>query len=75
VYNLTASSVKRVTFREILERGRRVVYDNPFEMMLWYPDGNMHSSRLVHNIYVIFFHFLPAYFIDLLLLIFRQKRL
>jgi fatty acyl-CoA reductase len=75
VYNITSSSVKRITFREMLDKGRKVVHDNPFEMMLWYPDGNMRSSRLVHNIYVIFLHFLPAYFIDFLLFIFRQKRL
>jgi fatty acyl-CoA reductase len=75
VYNLTSSSVKRITFREMLDNGRRVVHDNPFEMMLWYPDGKLQSSRLVHCIYVIFLHFLPAYFIDLLLLVFRQKRL
>jgi hypothetical protein len=29
----------------------------------------------MHNLCVIFLHFLPAYFIDFLLLIFMQKRL
>jgi hypothetical protein len=29
----------------------------------------------MHNLCVIFLHFLPAYFIDFLLFIFRQKRL
>jgi fatty acyl-CoA reductase len=75
VYNITASSAKRITWREVLEKGRKVVHENPFEMTIWYPDGNIRSSKLMHNLCVIFLHFLPAYFIDFLLFIFRQKRL
>ncbi|KAJ9598008.1 hypothetical protein L9F63_026887, partial [Diploptera punctata] len=74
VYNMTASAVKRVPWQEILDKGRKIVYENPFEMTIWYPDGNIRSSRFMHNLCVIFLHWLPAYFIDLLLFIFRQKR-
>lgn len=74
VYNLTAGEVKRMTWAQVLERGRKVIYENPFEMTIWYPDGNIRSSKLMHDICSIFLHFLPAYFIDFLLFIFRQKR-
>ncbi|KAJ9594707.1 hypothetical protein L9F63_013981, partial [Diploptera punctata] len=40
VYNMTASAVKRVPWQEILDKGRKIVYENPFEMTIWYPDGN-----------------------------------
>jgi fatty acyl-CoA reductase len=75
VYNITASAVKRITWLEVLDTGRNMVHENPFEMMIWYPDGNIRDSKLRHNLCVIFLHFLPAYFIDALLFIFRQKRL
>ncbi|XP_069692562.1 putative fatty acyl-CoA reductase CG5065 [Periplaneta americana] len=74
VYNITASAMKRITWAEVLQKGRRIVYENPFEMTIWYPDGNMRSSKLMHNLCVVFLHFLPAYVIDFLLMLFRQKR-
>lgn len=75
VYNLTQDEVLPITMGEILDRGRRIVYENPFEMQIWYPDGDIRSSRLIHEIYCIFLHWLPAYFIDFLLFIFRYQRL
>lgn len=60
---------------EILNKGRQAVYENPFEMQIWYPDGDIRSSYLVHKIYCILLHWLPAYFIDFLLLLFRYPRL
>ncbi|XP_066995062.2 putative fatty acyl-CoA reductase CG5065 [Anabrus simplex] len=74
VYNVTASSVKRDTWAQILEKGRKYIYEYPFEMTVWYPDGNIRSTKFMHNVCVIFLHFLPAYFIDFLMFIFRQKR-
>lgn len=75
VYNLTAGKENRLTWGEALERSRRLVYQYPFEMTVWYPDGNIHKSKVIHNLCIIFLHFLPAYLIDFLMLIFRQKRL
>ncbi|KAG8239148.1 hypothetical protein J437_LFUL018767 [Ladona fulva] len=74
VYNLSQSEVKPVTWKEVLDMGRMHINEYPFEGVVWYPDGNMRSTRLAHNICVIFLHFLPAYLIDFLMLIFRQKR-
>uniref|UniRef100_A0A1B6C0C4 Fatty acyl-CoA reductase n=1 Tax=Clastoptera arizonana TaxID=38151 RepID=A0A1B6C0C4_9HEMI len=74
VYNLTQSGQQPITWGEILEKGKKVAYENPFEMMLWYPDGHLRSNKFVHELCVIFFHWIPAYLIDFLMLIFSQKR-
>ncbi|KAJ8938151.1 hypothetical protein NQ318_007011, partial [Aromia moschata] len=75
VYNLTESAVQPITYKEILDKGRSICLDYPFEMQVWYPDGDFRSSKFIHTLYAIFFHWLPAILIDLLLLLFGQKRL
>lgn len=72
---MTQSKEKEVTWGEVLEEGRKIAWDYPFSLMLWYPDGNIRSSLWVHKLCVIFLHWIPAYFIDALLFLFRQKRL
>uniref|UniRef100_A0A1B6IPD6 Fatty acyl-CoA reductase C-terminal domain-containing protein n=2 Tax=Homalodisca liturata TaxID=320908 RepID=A0A1B6IPD6_9HEMI len=74
VYNLTQGKTNVISWGKILEIGRGIAYQYPFSMMLWYPDGNIRSSKFVHNLYAIFCHWLPAYLIDGLLFIFGQKR-
>lgn len=74
VYNITQSGVLPITWGEVVEKGRKVGHKYPFEGQIWYPDGDIRSSKFVHNIFVFFFHIIPAYFIDFLMLIFRQKR-
>lgn len=75
VYNMTNDSVVPMTWAEVLNKGRKVVHENPFEMQIWYPDGDMRSSKIMHQLCCIFMHWLPAYIIDFLMLIFMQKRL
>lgn len=75
VYNLTLHSVLPISYREIIDKGRHFIYDYPFEMQVWYPDGDIRSSKLAHNIYSFFFHWIPALLIDLLMVIFCQKPL
>ncbi|XP_071565359.1 putative fatty acyl-CoA reductase CG5065 [Temnothorax nylanderi] len=74
VINITQGNVRPTTWAEVLEKGRNVVHEYPFEGQIWYPDGDMRSSKFVHNLFVFFFHIIPAYLIDFLMLIFRQKR-
>ncbi|KAF7381034.1 hypothetical protein HZH68_015909 [Vespula germanica] len=74
VYNITQSSIERMTWGQVLERGRSIAYDYPFEGQIWYPDGNIRNSKFIHNVFVLFFHLIPAYLIDFLMLIFCQKR-
>ncbi|KAK7792397.1 hypothetical protein R5R35_007747 [Gryllus longicercus] len=73
VVNLTTWKDNLVTWTEVIEKGRRHLYANPLSGAIWYPDGSIKSSWLVHTLCVIFFHFLPAYFIDLLLLVCGHK--
>ncbi|KAK3932150.1 Putative fatty acyl-CoA reductase [Frankliniella fusca] len=74
VFNLTSGKWRRATWEKVLDEGRRAGYQYPFEMILWYPDGNIRSSRRSHDIHAFFQHFLPAYFIDFMMFVFRQPR-
>ncbi|XP_020290792.1 putative fatty acyl-CoA reductase CG5065 [Pseudomyrmex gracilis] len=74
VYNITQGNVRPITWGEMLEKGRKIIYDYPFEGQAWYPDGDIRTNKYVHNLFVFFFHIIPAYLIDFLMLIFRQKR-
>lgn len=73
VYNLTSSNEFKVSWAEIIERGRRITQKVPLNGIVWYPGGSMKSSRLMHNICVFFFHMLPAYLIDTLLFLAGHK--
>ncbi|XP_066998515.2 putative fatty acyl-CoA reductase CG5065 [Anabrus simplex] len=73
VINVVSGKDKRVTWGEVLNNGRRHLYNNPLSNTVWYPDGSIKSSKLVHLLCVIFFHFLPAYVIDILLTLCRKK--
>ncbi|XP_071879152.1 putative fatty acyl-CoA reductase CG5065 [Bombus fervidus] len=74
VYNMTQSGILPITWGEVLGKGKKIAYEYPFEGQIWYPTGDIHSSKFVHNLIVFLFHIIPAYFIDFLMLIFWQKR-
>nr|QGV11526.1 FAR9 [Tetrastichus brontispae] len=67
VYNLTSSSEFKVSWAEIIDIGRRVTEKVPLNGVVWYPGGSMKKSRLMHNICVFLFHWIPAYLIDTLI--------
>ncbi|KAG7214156.1 hypothetical protein KM043_001507 [Ampulex compressa] len=67
VYNITSSSEYKVSWGEIIERGRKIMVRVPLNGIVWYPGGSMKKSRLVHNICVLLFHTVPAYLIDALI--------
>lgn len=64
-----------MTWGEVVERGKTIAHEYPFEMTLWYPGGNIRRSKLIHNVIVLLFHWIPAYLIDFLMLLIGQKRL
>ncbi|XP_055916268.1 uncharacterized protein LOC129949069 [Eupeodes corollae] len=74
VFNITCSENKKKTWKWIMDVGKQFAFDYPFEIGLWYPDGNMTTNKLYHWFCVVFFMWLPAYCIDFLLFIFRQRR-
>ncbi|GAB0100342.1 Fatty acyl-CoA reductase [Sergentomyia squamirostris] len=74
VYNVTCSDTKKVTWGEVLELGKEIAYKYPFEAGIWYPNGSITTNKIVHTLSVIFFHWLPAYFVDFLMFLLGQKR-
>jgi fatty acyl-CoA reductase len=73
VYNITCSEKQRMTWEQVLKEGRRIGLEYPCEAGLWYPDVYLTKNYWVYMINVILFMWLPAYFIDFLMICFRQK--
>lgn len=71
--NVCVSNKLLMTWGESIESGKRFFYETPLSLSLWYPNGSIKKNYYEHLFCVIFFHYLPAYFIDFLLLIFGQK--
>lgn len=74
VYNLTQHDLVSIKWKEVLQIGKKILHENPFEGQIWYPDGELRSNKFVHNLFCITWHWLPALLIDFLLLITLQKR-
>ncbi|XP_037902550.1 putative fatty acyl-CoA reductase CG5065 isoform X1 [Hermetia illucens] len=74
VYNITCAEKKKLPWETVMNLGKKLGYEYPFEAGVWYPDGGITTSKLYHTINVILFHWLPAYLIDFLLLCAGQKR-
>lgn len=73
--NLTDSGTNPFKWGESIESGRQLFYKYPLTQMLWYPNGSIKSNYYHHLLCVILFHYIPAYFIDLLMLAIGQKPL
>lgn len=73
--NITDSGINPVTWGESIEMGRELFYQYPMTQTLWYPSGSIKTNYYHHLFCVIFFHYLPAYFIDFLMILIRQKPL
>ncbi|XP_073847276.1 putative fatty acyl-CoA reductase CG5065 isoform X4 [Musca autumnalis] len=74
VYNITCAERRKVPWGEVIDLSKKIGYQYPMETGLWYPDGTITTSRFLHQINVLLFHWLPAYFIDFLLFLLGQKR-
>ncbi|TDG46437.1 hypothetical protein AWZ03_007211 [Drosophila navojoa] len=74
VYNLTVEEAKKRTWKWVMDVGRDLGLKYPFEVGLWYPDGNMTTNKFYHTFCTIMFMWLPAYIIDFLLALFGQRR-
>ncbi|XP_055837530.1 putative fatty acyl-CoA reductase CG5065 isoform X2 [Episyrphus balteatus] len=74
IYNMTNADHRKVPWGHVIETSQNIGYQYPLNMGLWYPDPCITTNQLYHKINTILFHWLPAIFIDFLLLIFGQKR-
>lgn len=75
VFNLSVSDEQKRTWRWVMEEARSHAMKYPFEVGLWYPDGNITTSPLYHWICMILFMWFPALLIDLLMTLIGQRRL
>ncbi|XP_061722420.1 putative fatty acyl-CoA reductase CG5065 [Cydia pomonella] len=73
VVNLTVSRRNPVTVGELIDMGRVHVQEFPFSQCLWYPGGSQKTSRLHHQVALLLTHLLPAYLLDLMLMLLGQK--
>ncbi|XP_031825904.1 putative fatty acyl-CoA reductase CG5065 [Nomia melanderi] len=73
VFNLTSSNEYKVSWAEIIARGRKITEKVPLNGVVWYPGGSMKKSRLMHNICFLLFHMIPAYLIDTLIFLAGYK--
>ncbi|KAL7040997.1 hypothetical protein ACKWTF_000572 [Chironomus riparius] len=74
VYNVTCSEKKRVTWGTVLNDGKRLTYEYPFDAGLWYPNGDATMNPIKHYLTLFFCQWIPAVLIDFLMLIFCQRR-
>jgi len=75
VYNVTQNDVVRMTWGEVLDHGRRLLLEYPFDWAAWYPDGSIRTNWWTHTLIVFFFQTIPAYFFDLIFFLLGQKTL
>jgi fatty acyl-CoA reductase len=59
----------------VLEAAKKVNFEIPASIGLWFPNGEITTSKLKHKLNVLLFHWLPAYAIDFLMMCLGQKRL
>jgi fatty acyl-CoA reductase len=71
--NITESGSNPITCGEGFEKGKKVIREYPLSLSLWYPGGTIKTNYYHHLFCMIFFHYLPAYFIDFLLVLLRRK--
>lgn len=75
VYNLTTDESRRITYGFFFDIANEMKFEIPFQLSLWYPNVDITQNKLWYLINIWLFQWLPAYFIDFLLMIFGQKRL
>jgi alcohol-forming fatty acyl-CoA reductase len=75
IYNITLHESRKISNGKMFKVARDLSRNYPCTAGLWYPDGSITTNILIHTLKVIFFQWIPAYFIDFIFLIFGQKRL
>ena len=50
VYNITCAEHRKKKWGEVIKASKKIGYEYPLEMGLWYPDGTITTNRLYHKI-------------------------
>ncbi|XP_015379767.1 PREDICTED: putative fatty acyl-CoA reductase CG5065 [Diuraphis noxia] len=72
-YNISKGDIVRLTWGEVLAKGKRYAYEYPFDAGLWYPNGSIRTNKFVHYFIVFMLQIVPAYLIDGIMILARQK--
>jgi fatty acyl-CoA reductase len=75
VYNVTIHKDVAKTYRHMMDACESMRYVYPSSMMLWYPNIGFTVNKYYYWINVLLFQWIPAFFIDMIFMIFGQKRL
>lgn len=73
VYNCTSGKLNPVHWHEFGRLTQNQAVDTPTKHAQWYPGFSFRTNRVIHKFCEIFFHFFPAYVVDLLLRAQGQK--
>lgn len=74
VYNSVSTEMTDILWNDVVEMGKVAIEKYPFEKVVWYPMGGTTSNQIVHVIVSLLFQWIPAYFIDFIMLLIGQPR-
>lgn len=66
IYNCCTSDVKPTTFQRVVDMGKELAPRYPFNQIIWAPGGDVTSFKTLNYVRVLFYHVLPAIFIDII---------
>lgn len=73
--NVTESMNKETKWMTYLNRSITIFRETPFDYSIWYPEGTI-KTNYFHNLFcLIFYHYIPAVLIDLLLILLQKRTL
>ncbi|XP_071052567.1 fatty acyl-CoA reductase 2-like [Onthophagus taurus] len=72
-FNLTQGNLYDMSWGEVFDVLLHYAHKYPFKTILWYPRYSVTTNYNLNVLLTYIFHFIPAYFIDFLLIIFLQK--
>jgi len=64
VYNCATGMQNPITWKEFVDNSLFFVRKHPLSNMLWYPDGQMHTSWLLNRVSTTALHMVPALALD-----------
>lgn len=71
--NATMNQENPITWGDAIEIGKKHALANPFSQPLWYPGGRLTTSKILHWFAILFLHTIPAYLLDILLIMTGNK--
>ncbi|XP_054280185.1 fatty acyl-CoA reductase wat-like isoform X2 [Macrosteles quadrilineatus] len=73
VYNYVSSVEKPITWRDFMSLSYQHGLEVPPSQTMWYICLTLHTSWFMHKLFVVLFHFLPAFIIDLIAMLFGKR--